>query len=469
MASRIRACGSDVGGPLRRQSHLRLSRGALILAVARSAARCRRLHDPCRIRAFADALAKGLIAQHGGRDGGLALARGIVLLPNNRAVRALRDAFVRESGAGLLLPRLVPIGDIDLDETLGNALAPMGEEASVAARHRILAERLMILTRLVMAERARQGEPVDLGEGYRLAVALAQTLDQLIVEKLTPHDLAEARDEELSAHWDKAFQLFSLLFDQWPKELEKRGCIDAAERRNRLLGAIAQRWTASPPDRFVVAAGIVTTAPAVAGLLKAVAHMPQGMVVLPDLDQNLDDAHGVTIGPVDGRHARARHAGAAGSPRPICAEAASAPHGRQRAEVALWRWGSEHDARAARGKAISNAMLPALLTGTWPDIDPRERSLAGVSAIEAAGPAEEAQAIAIALREAVEKPERTAALVTPDRQLATRVSAHLARWGIEADDSAGRPLAQLPPGTLLLALAQAGCRGLRAGRACSRR
>ncbi len=77
-------------------------------------------------RAFADALAKGLIAQHEGRDGGLALARGIILLPNNRAVRALRDAFVRESGSGLLLPRLVPIGDIDLDETLGNALAPHG-------------------------------------------------------------------------------------------------------------------------------------------------------------------------------------------------------------------------------------------------------------------------------------------------------------------------------------------------------
>jgi ATP-dependent helicase/nuclease subunit B len=405
-------------------------------------------------RAFADALAKGLIAQHGSRDGGLALARGVILLPNNRAVRALRDAFVRESGSGLLLPRLVPIGDIDLDETLGNALAPMGEDAGIAPAI-ASSERLMILTRLVMAERGKLGEPVDLGEGYRLAVALAQTLDQLIVEKKRPHDLAEARDEDLSAHWDKAFQLFSLLFDQWPKELDRRGCIDAAERRNRLLGAIAQRWTASPPDRFVIAAGIVTTAPAVAGLLRTVAHMPQGMVVLPDLDQNLDEAQWREIGPVDGRLPEP------GEPEPQEAHAQYALKqllhrmGVNRAEVALWRWGSEHDARAARGKAISNAMLPALLTGTWPDIEAKERSLAGVSAIETADPAEEAQAIAIALREAVETPGRTAALVTPDRQLATRVSAHLARWGIEADDSAGRPLAQLPPGTLLLALAQA--------------
>ena len=404
-------------------------------------------------RAFADALAKGLIAQHGGGDG-LALARGIILLPNNRAVRALRDAFVRESGAGLLLPRLVPVGDIDLDEKIGNALAPMGEEGAFPPAISNV-ERLMVLTRLVMAEREKQHESVDLGEGYRLAVALAQTLDQLIVEKKGPHDLTEARDDDLSAHWDKAFQLFGLLFELWPKELEKRGCIDAAERRNRLLDAVASRWTAQPPDRFVVAAGIVTTAPAVAGLLRAVAYLPQGMVVLPDLDQNLSEEQWREIGPVDGC------AWEPGAPEPQETHAQFALKqllhrmGVNRNEVALWRWGSEHDARAARGKAISNAMLPALLTGTWPEIKPENRSLSGVTAIEAADPAEEAQAIAIALREAVETPG-TAALVTPDRQLATRVSAHLARWGIEADDSAGRPLSQLPPGTLLLALAQAG-------------
>lgn len=406
-------------------------------------------------RAFADALAKGLIAQHGGKDAGLALARGIVLLPNNRAVRAVRDAFVRASGSGLLLPRLVPVGDIDLDETLGNALAPLGEDAALAPAIGA-AERLMILTRLVMAERARIGEQVDLGEGYRLAEALGQTLDQLVIERKGPHDLNEAKSEDLSEHWDKAFALFELLFEKWPKELARRGCIDAAERCNRLLDHVAARWSEAPPDRFVVAAGIVTTAPAVAGLLRTVSRMPQGVVVLPDLDQYLTDDQWNVIGPVDGGLQES------GTPEPQETHPQYALKqllhrmGVHRNEVATWRWGSEHDARAARGRAISNAMLPALLTGTWPEIRTEDRSLAGVRAIEAADPAEEAQAIAIALREAIETPGRTAALVTPDRNLASRVSAHLARWGIVADDSAGRPLSQLPPGTLLLALAQAG-------------
>ena len=71
-------------------------------------------------RSFADSLAAGLIAKFGNDP--LGLARGRILLPNNRAVRALTDAFVRASGSGLLLPRLIPIGDPELDDRIGGAL-----------------------------------------------------------------------------------------------------------------------------------------------------------------------------------------------------------------------------------------------------------------------------------------------------------------------------------------------------------
>ena len=79
------------------------------------------------------------------------------------------------------------------------------------------------------------------------------------------------------------------------------------------------------------------------------------------------------------------------------------------------------------------------------ELGPAERRLSGIRLAELPDPAAEAQAIALALREALETPARTAALVTPDRQLAGRVSALLARWGIDADDSAGTPLGASPP------------------------
>src|SRR5689334_1201142 len=80
-------------------------------------------------RSFADALAAGLIATFGKTP--LGLAEGRILLPNNRAVRAVTEAFVRQSGSGLLLPRLIPIGDPELDERVGGALDRIDEGDSV--------------------------------------------------------------------------------------------------------------------------------------------------------------------------------------------------------------------------------------------------------------------------------------------------------------------------------------------------
>ena len=408
-------------------------------------------------RAFADALVAGVLASwEKGAASADGIARGLILLPNNRAVRAVRDAFVRASDGGLLLPRLVPIGDMDLAERVGVALDDMALGSDIPPAVDAM-QRHMILARLVQEARARDGAPVDAGEAMRLGLALGSTLDQLIVEQRTAHDVAALGEAtgELSEHWQAALQSLTLLLEAWPAELARLGCIDAAARRNRLFEALAARWRAVPPAGFVIAAGITTSAPAIAALLRVVSELPKGQVIFPDLDLNLTEAQWDAIGPLEPDDSPAPRARAAESHPQFALKLLLDRMGVHRDEVALWRWGSAHDARAPRGRAITNAMLPARLTGVWQSLADRDRVLQGVRALEAANPAEEAQAIAIALREALETPGRTAALVTPDRDLATRVAAHLRRWGIEADDSAGRPLALLPPGTLLTAVADA--------------
>lgn len=411
-------------------------------------------------RAFADALVAGVLASHGKPNRPDAIAKGLILLPNNRAVRAVRDAFIRASDGGLLLPRLVPVGDVDLAERVGLALDVMQEDADRDGAEIPPAidpmRRHMILARIVQNARAAEGKPVDTGEAMRLGIALGTTLDQLIVERKTPHDIATLPvADALQGHWQTALATLNLLLDSWPRELEARGVIDSADRRNRLFDALASRWRAAPPPGFLIAAGITTSAPAIATLLRTVSELPKGQVVFPDLDLNLDETQWAAIAPLQPSDSASPRERAAESHPQFALKLLLERMGVNREEVALWRWGSTHDARAVRGKAITNAMLPARLTGAWRTVPDRERVLQGVTALEAASPAEEAQAIAIALREALETPERTAALVTPDRDLATRVSAHLRRWGIVADDSAGRPLAQLPPGMLLTAIASA--------------
>ena len=64
------------------------------------------------------------------------------------------------------------------------------------------------------------------------------------------------------------------------------------------------------------------------------------------------------------------------------------------------------------------------------------------------------------LRRTLEIPAATAALVTPDRELARRVAAELRRWDIDIDDFAGLPLNRTPPGAFLRLVLDAAESGL---------
>jgi len=186
-------------------------------------------------RSFADALAAGLIAKFGNAP--LGLAEGRILLPNNRAVRAVTEAFVRQSGSGLLLPRLIPIGDPELDERIGGALDRIDDPLPPAIAP---TERLLRLASLVKGE----GAPEDL----RMAADLARTLDALLVEKIAPSRLREAVAEtsDLARHWEKSLAKLQLIYENWPQILAQQGAIDLAERRNRLLETLSVRWKDEP-------------------------------------------------------------------------------------------------------------------------------------------------------------------------------------------------------------------------------
>jgi ATP-dependent helicase/nuclease subunit B len=400
-------------------------------------------------RSFADALAEGLIAQHG-KDK-LGLARGLILVPNSRAGRAITDAFVRRSDGGLLLPRLVPIGDDELENRVGGALEPLGGSEPIPPAVTPI-ERLMILASLVQRQSATS---IDAAEALRLAEDLARTLDQLLIEQVEPRKLREvtASLPDLAEHWQSSLARLGLILDEWPEILRQRGRIDLAERRNRILTSIADLWRDTPPPGFVVAAGIAMTAPAVARLMRTVATMERGMVIFAALDQAMPDAEWDALGPAE-PDASGRAQAIESHPQ-FHIKLLLDRMGMARGEVQAWRWGGGQGPASVRASAIAHAMAPAGFTGKWQSLPPTERRLTGVRAIELSDPAEEAQSIAIRIREALEEPERTIALVTPDRALARRVSAQLRRWNIEADDSAGRPLGQTPPGTLLLALAAA--------------
>jgi ATP-dependent helicase/nuclease subunit B len=120
-----------------------------------------------------------------------------------------------------------------------------------------------------------------------------------------------------------------------------------------------------------------------------------------------------------------------------------------------------------REALVSEALRPASTTERWQTerqkpgfVQALEHGLATLALIEAANAEEEALAIAAALREALETPGKTAALVTPDRALGRRVAAALERWHVPVDDSAGISLADTPAGVFARLAAEAALSGL---------
>ena len=130
-------------------------------------------------------------------------------------------------------------------------------------------------------------------------------------------------------------------------------------------------------------------------------------------------------------------------------------------------------APAAHGREIvaSEALRPAAASDLWQERltfgGVRRTCRRGIQGhhrrSKPASAEEEALAIAIALREAMETPDKTAALVTPDRALARRVLAALARWNVPVDDSGGDALSDTPAGVFARLVAEAAHRRPAAG------
>ena len=384
---------------------------------------------------FLDTLASEWLAQAG--DDPLSVANGLILLPTRRAARALVEAFLGQTdGRPLLLPRITAFGALDE--------APLALAGSLSLPPAVPDPlRLAQLTRLVMALDGRFGAPVTADQAWPLAVELAALMDEaeraeINLATVLPTLVAE----DYATHWGITLEFLQIVTRAWPEWLKDNGLMNPAARQVALLDAQSKAWTDQPPNMPVLAAGSTGGIPAVARLLRVVTRLPDGRVVLPGLDLALAGA---------GWEALADSHPQAGLRRLLTRLGATRGDVRQSDGVAA--------VAAGRTVLLNRALLPASALGQWREPSPTE--MAGLSRLTPVDQQEEALAIALILRGAIETPHHRAALVTPDRDLAGRVAVELGRFGIVADDSAGEPLASTPAAVFLRLLAQATAEALR--------
>ena len=390
----------------------------------------------------------------------LALASITIYVPTRRAARALRAEFAETSGtSSAILPVIRPLGDFDEDAGFflegPDALSqtqPIGPD-----------ERILTLAKLTqrwaeaMAQDAAsmiEGEQISVprtaADAVWLAKDLAHVMDELAREGVSWDALENVDAEGLSAWWQLTQKFLQIAGTAFPAFLEEKGLSDPVQYRNASIRAEAARLASASPLGPVIAAGSTGSIPATAELLEVIAKLPDGAVILPGLDRDMDDTAWNLIGETEKSPTSFSH------PQ-YGLKKLLARFALPRADVI--ELGSVSAPLRAREKMVSDALLPAESTESWaltqPSAPVMAEALNGVSLIEAPGEREEALAIAIALRNAIdEKRQKTAALVTVNRDLARRVCAELLRFGIQADDSGGAPLGNCAQASLFRSIVQ---------------
>ena len=407
-------------------------------------------------------LAGDLPLPGGAKPDPLALPLTTIYLPTRRAARALREAFLAEADSeALLLPRIRALGDPDEEAALILGAGSGAEESGTTGAPAIGGiERRIALMKLVLAwaKRLRAeflAAPDDFlpaqwiatpAQASHLAADLARLMDLIESEEISLAEIDSLVPPEMAVHWEQTVDFLKIVTEHWPDYLADNGLISPVARRNELMRLEAERL-AKGAAHPVIAAGSTGTVPSTARLLKVIASLANGAVVLPGLDRSLDDADWASLA----EHPEHPQAGMAellkklGVGREEVADVpGSAPSAIQRARLAL----------------VSEALRPAESTERWQRFlaggdllsDGRAgfaNGLAGIRLIVAPTAHDEAEAIALILKSCIETEGKTAALVTPDRVLARRVAARLKRYDLAIDDSAGVPVARTVPGAFL--------------------
>ena len=377
------------------------------------------------------------------------LSRWTILLPTRRAVRALRDAFIEvDPGRARILPVMQPLGDVDEDEIViggGPDSLDLPPAASAPERQFLLARLVREWAEANPASLAARSVSGSMSQALRMAASLMQLIDALDTGEISLTDvpaLLEA-DPELPGHGQDALGFLRIIAERYPAAMKAMGRMGPQQRRSALLRLEAERLATNPPDAPVIAAGSTGSLPATANLLSVVSRLPQGCVVLPGLDHQLDEPSWDALNeqhPQFGMRELIRAIGVS------------------RDEVKVLPHLSRDRAGLARTRLASEIMRPSDMTHLWQEVTGRkselEQACEGLTWIEAPEMREQALVIALAMRQALDE-DRKCALITPDRQLAKRVSAELARWNVYVDDSAGEPLSSLPQGIFFQLVAAA--------------
>lgn len=382
---------------------------------------------------FAATLADVLLAAHPTNADPFALSRVTVWLPSQRAVKALQEALMAKSQQkGLLLPQLraMNLGEEDAELLAFEPHLAEGLTKNLALNPVSDVARLLYLARQVQYWQkltAPDGRH-HIGRAYESAVSLKKLSDRMVTYGVSFEALKNIVPSDMATHWEKNIAFLKIVFEHYPQWLKEINAHDPAECRKNLLLAEAEAYTLTPSQGAVYLAGFTDTVPAGIRLMRAILALPHGRIITQGLDVA---ACRLDLPPTHPQYALKKLLANLGLSAENCHHLPM----------------PDSSKRQARDALITHMMRPQGQTEAWLEEPTPAEAFDGVDYVPAASAHQEADAIALIMRHTLELPNKTAALVTTDRRLATQVADRLNYWGITVNDSAGEGLLRRPAGS----------------------
>ncbi len=365
-------------------------------------------------QSFLDCLISGIFAKFGKNN----LDDLIILLPSRRAVRNLTNLFYQYfQGKPHFLPQIISLGDFAEENITLSAIAQnLTIELPKPALHDI--EQHIILAKLII-----KYQNYSIAQALALAQELVELLNDLAKEDISLQKLKNLAIGDYAIHQQQMLKLLANLSQDLPAELEQLGKLSQITHRNKLVNLQSQLWQHHPPGQKIIAAGSCGTISSTTNLLKTIASLPQGMVIIPAIDQDLDDK-GWDL--VDEFHPQFNI-------KELLRNLKT-----ERKKVSLWYEGHYF---SKRSQIISQSLRPADSCEQWltiPPISPDE--IANMHYVLADNLQHEANIICAIIHQTLQQDKKYVALVTNNRNLAARVISLLTKFDVLVNDSAGTRL-----------------------------
>lgn len=387
---------------------------------------------------LADALAQYIWSICADVPHGVASLR--VLLPSARACLFMRECLRRHAPRPhSLYPRLIPLGEAE--EGLGVDVLSLSMQASaeyVPVRTLSGTEATCLMTQL-LAREAKHIFPFTLpalAQLVQLSQALLQLIEECVRDQVPLERLITLDLEAFAEHWQMSAKLLQLVVREWPLLLAAKHAQTHQQHVNKTLADSAAWLAEHRPEYPVILAGSTGSVMATRQLMAVIAQLPQGAVIFPGLDKHMPEAHWRLLEVEPGTHPQ----------RPLME---TLRHLRITRSQVHWL-GQENAAEACmptmRNQVVRSVHALAECSDEWRHMPPAllENAFSAVHAWALPDEYMEADIIAMKVREALEQPEASILLVSPDKQMHKRLRMALTRYAVTLNDTMGVYLPDIP-------------------------